>query len=246
MEHRKVGVCAMARTILTACAIGAGASTFAASDYVPPVMDAATCDQGAASGKDITGSTSSVWYFIGPKPPCPYASSLQKYCARLQTRQGYLWEEGSDALNNDRATINGIVSAFDDDPEAKAQALARYPQQSLSKALQKCGLTKEQLRAKLAKEADAASKTDQKRALNQDFAVIAHWAPDLSLQIWKRECQGHPIADPNSHSESPPLDKYWRDNPRYMQFCLLTGDAFGKAPVPQGKLSPSTYPALEQ
>ena len=178
--------------------------------------------RGATSGKDFTGASSSDWYFIGAKPPCPYAGSLKKYCARIQTRNGYVFEETAQILNDDPVRVKELVEPFGDDENAKAQALASHPKQSLQKSLQKCGLNEEQLRAKLVVEAEAASKTDRDADLERDFAVIGSWAPDLAMKIWKRECEGHPFSDPTDHREHPRQDKYWLANPHYLQFCSLT------------------------
>jgi hypothetical protein len=202
-------------------AAGAMALVFpakAATEYVPPKMDDMSCDKGATSGKDFTGVTSSAWYFIGAKPPCTSASSVKKYCARLQTLQGYVFEAMSQALNDDPAWVNSMVAPFEGDDEAKAQALYSHPKQSLQKSLQKCGLNGDQLRAKFVSDAEASSKT------NIDFAVIGMWAPDRSMALWKRECEGHPFGDPSDHSAIPRTDKYWKANPRYLQFCMTTTD----------------------
>jgi hypothetical protein len=208
-----------------------------AAEYIPPKMDEASCDQGATSGKDFTGVTSSDWYFIGAKPPCASAGSLKKYCARLQTRQGYVSEALVQALNDDPAWVNGVVAPFEGDDDAKAQALYSHPKQGLQKSLQKCGLNGDQVRAKLVTEAEAASKTDSGSALARDFAVIGTWAPDLAKSIWKRECEGHPFNDPSDHSESPRLDKYWKGNGRYQQFCLgTTDDAMARRPKDFSKI----------
>lgn len=231
MTHRKLGC-----FLIAFATIGAMPVLWAA-EYVPPRMDEAACEQGATSGKDFTGASSSDWYFIGSKPPCPYAGSLKKYCARIQTRNGYVFEEMAQALNDDPVWVNGQVAPFEGDDDAKAQALASHPKQSLQKSLQKCGLNREQVRAKLVAEAEAASKTDHDAELARDFAVIGSWAPDLAMKIWKRECEGHPLTDPSDHSESPRLDKYWKANPRYLQFCsLTTDDAMGRRPKDFSKI----------
>jgi hypothetical protein len=214
----------MAGMLLAACAVPTVAPAKAAADYVPPKMDEVTCDKGAASGKDIAGVTSSDWYFIGAKPPCTSAASLKKYCARIQTRNGYVFEAIAEAVNGDPEMVGQFTAPFDGDDEALAATLYSHPKQSLQKSLQKCGLKDEQVRANLVAEAEVASKTDANAALARDFAVIGMWAPDLAMTIWKRECQGHPFSDPNAHSESPPLDKYWKANPHYLQFCEATTD----------------------
>jgi hypothetical protein len=209
---------------VAALALVAAAPAMSAAEYVPPKMDEATCDQGATTGKDFTNVTSSDWYFIGAKPPCTSAASLKKYCARIQTRDGYVFEATAEAVNGDPELVGQFTAPFEDDEKALAAALYSHPKQSLQKSLQKCGLKDEQVRAKLVAEAEAASKTDANAALARDFAVIGMWAPDLAMTIWKRECQGHPFSDPNAHSESPPLDKYWKANPHYLQFCEATTD----------------------
>jgi hypothetical protein len=216
MTHQRRFASWMAGLLLAACAVAAAPPAKAAAEYVPEKMDEASCDQGATSGKDLTGVTSSAWYFIGAKPPCTSASSLKKYCARLQTRQGYVFEAMSQALNDDPAWVKDMVSPFEGDDEAKAQALYSHPKQSLTRSLQKCALNNDQLRAKFAMEAEASSKT------RIDFAVIGMWAPDHAMAIWKRECEGHPFSDPSDHSENPRMDKYWKANPRFLQFCLAT------------------------
>lgn len=218
-------------TLMFSLALIGASAALRAAEYVPPQMDEATCEKGATSGKDITGVTSSDWYFIGSKPPCPYASTLKKYCAMIQTRRGYVFEELTQAMNDDPARISELVAAFEGDDDAKAQTLAMHPKQSMKKSLEKCGLNRDQVRAKLVTEAEAASKTDSGGDLSRDFAVVGMWAPDRAMQIWKRECAGHPFSDPADHSEMPRMDKYWKSNPRYLEFCsLTTADAMGKGP----------------
>ena len=224
MTHPRRSHSRMAGLSIAICAVAAVAPAAAAGEYVPPKMDESSCDQGATSGKDFTGVTSSDWYFIGAKPPCTSASSLKKYCARLQTRQGYVFEAMAQALNDDPVWVNGLVAAFEGDDEAKAATLYSHPKQSLQKSLQKCALNGDQVRAKLVTEAEVASKADSGPALARDFAVIGMWAPELAMTIWKRECEGHPFLDPSDHGESPRTDKYWKANPRYLQFCLSTTD----------------------
>ena len=209
---------------VAALALVAAAPAMSAAEYVPPKMDEATCDQGATTGKDYTNVTSSDWYFIGAKPPCTSAASLKKYCARIQTRNGYVFETTAQAVNGDPEMVGQFIAPIDDDEEAKAQALYSHPKLSLQKSLQKCGLTDAQVHARLVAEAEVATKTDVDSALARDFAVLGLWAPDIAMTIWKRECQGHPISDPNAHSEDPPLDKYWKANPRYLAFCESTTD----------------------
>ncbi len=220
----------MAALLVAACAVAPVAPARAAAEYVPPKMDESSCDQGATSGKDFTGVTSSAWYFIGAKPPCSSASSLKKYCARLQTLQGYVFEAMSQALNDDPAWLQGMVAPFEGDDEAKAAALYSHPKQSLQKSLQKCALNGDQVRAKLVTEAELASKSGSGSALIRNLAVVAMWAPDRAMAIWKRECEGHRFSDPSDRSEMT-VDKYWKANPRYLQFCTTTTeDPMGKRP----------------
>jgi hypothetical protein len=216
--------------LFAAYTVASVAPAGAAAEYVPPKMDEASCDQGATSGKDLTGVTSSDWYFIGAKPPCTSASSLKKYCTRLQTRQGYVFEAITQAMNDDPAWVNGMVAPFEGDDEAKAAALYSHPRQGLQKSLQKCGLNGDQVRAKLVAEAEAALKSGSGPALARDLAVIGMWAPDRAMIIWKRECEGHRFSDPSDRNEMT-VDKYWKANPRYLQFCTTTTeDPMGKRP----------------
>jgi hypothetical protein len=187
-------------------------------------MDDATCDKGATSGKDIAGVTSSDWYFITEKPPCTAAGSLKKYCARIQTRDGYVFEAIAEGVNDDPELVGQFTAPFEDDEKVLAAVIYSHPKQSLKKSLQKCGLKDEQVRAKLVAEAEVASRTDVNPALARDFAVIGMWAPDLAMTIWKRECQGHHFSDPNINTEHPMLDKYWYANPHYLEFCEATTD----------------------
>jgi len=231
MKHARRSIFWMAGLLLAAIAFAAVEPARAAAEYVPPALDQSICDQGATSGKDFTGVTSSDWYFIGAKPPCTSAGSLRKYCARLQTLQGYVFEAMAQALNDDPAWVNAMVAPFEGDDDAKAAALYSHPKQSLQKSLQKCALNGDQVRAKLVTEAEAATKTDSDSALARDFAVIGLWAPDLAMTLWKRECEGHPFSDPGDRSESPRTDKYWKANPRYLQFCLsTTADPMARRP----------------
>jgi hypothetical protein len=236
MTYPKRSATSMAGLLLAACAFTAAAPAKAATDYVPAKLDDASCDQGATSGKDFTGVTSSDWYFIGAKPPCTSASSLKKYCARLQTRQGYVFEAMAQALNDDPALVKGMVDPFEGDDDAKAAALYSHPKQSLQKSLQKCGLNGDQVRAKLVTEAELASRTDPVSAVTGDLAVIGMWAPDRAMAIWKRECEGHRFSDPSDRSELT-VDKYWKANPRYLQFCTTTTeDPMGKRPKDFSKI----------
>jgi hypothetical protein len=222
--------------LLAASAVAVVAPARAAAEYVPPKMDESSCDQGATSGKDFTGVTSSDWYFIGAKPPCTSAGSLRKYCARLQTRQGYVFEAMAQALNDDPAWVNAMVSPFEGDDDAKAAALYSHPKQSLQKSLQKCALNGEQVRAKLVVEAELALKTGSGPAPARDLAVIGFWAPDRAMAIWKRECEGHRFSDPGDRSEMT-VDKYWKANPRYLQFCTMsTDDPMAKRPKDFSKI----------
>jgi hypothetical protein len=220
----------MAAPLLAAFAVACIAPAGAAAEYAPPKMDEASCDQGATSGKDFTGVTSSDWYFIGAKPPCTSAGSLRKFCARMQTRQGFVFEAMTQALNDDPAWVNGMVAPFEGDDEAKAAALYSHPKQSLQKSLQKCALNADQVRAKLVAEAEVALKTGSGPAPARDLAVIGMWAPDRAMAIWKRECEGHRFSDPSDRSEMT-VDKYWKANPRFLQFCTMTTeDPMGKRP----------------
>ncbi len=237
MTHRRLPASWLAGPFLAVCAIVIAKPAMSAAEYIPPKMDEATCDQGATRGKDFTGVTSSDWYFIGAKPPCASAGTLKKYCARLQTRQGYVFEALTQALNDDPVWLNGMVAPFEGDDDAKAAALYSHPKQSLQKSLQKCALNGDQVRAKLVTEAEAASKTDAGASLARDFAVIGTWAPTLAMTIWKRECEGHYFSDPSDHSENPRTDKYWKANPRYLQFCLgTTDDAMARRPKDLAKI----------
>jgi hypothetical protein len=230
MTHQGRSTFRMTGLFVAVWTIAAFTPAKAAGEYIPPKMDEASCDKGATTGKDFTGVTSSDWYFIGAKPPCTSANSLKKYCAHLQTRNAYVFEEMTQAFNEDPALVNQLVAPFEGDDEAKAQALYSHPRQSLQKSLQKCGLTREQVRTKLVAEAETASKTDLGSALDRDFAVIGSWAPDLAMTIWKRECEGHRFADPRDSSENT-VDKYWKANPRYLRFCSLSSaDPMGKRP----------------
>ena len=214
MSDPRTLACRLVARLLAACVAATLASPGRAAEYAPPKMDEASCDKGATSGKDVAGVTSSAWYFIGTKPPCTSAASLKKYCARLQTRQGYVFEAMSQALNDDPAWVQSMVAPFEGDDEAKAAALYSHPKQSLQKSLQKCGLNGDQVRAKLVAEAEAASKTDTGAALSRDLAVIGMWAPDRALGIWKRECEGHRSTDPADRNGNT-VDPYWKTNPRY-------------------------------
>jgi hypothetical protein len=220
MTQRKRPYTWIVEYLLVFCIVICAGPAVWAGEYVFTPIDQATCDQGATSGRDYTGNFSSDWYFIGTKPPCPNASSLKKYCTRIQTQDGYLFEATVERMNSDSAWLKEMIAPLEGDDEAKAETIARFPKQSLQKSLQKCGLTGKQVRAKLLAEAEAATKTDA--VTNTDFAVIGTWAPDLAMKIWKRECEGHPFTDPADHSESPRTDKYWKSNPRFLNFCLVT------------------------
>ena len=136
MTQRRSQFLSQVRNFLFCFAAIGASPALRATDYVPPKMDEASCEQGATSGKDLTGVTSSDWYFIGSKPPCPYASTLKKYCARIQTRQGYAFEALAQEMNDDPAWVSAQVAPFEGDDEGKAQALASHPKQSLQKSLQ--------------------------------------------------------------------------------------------------------------
>jgi len=220
-------------------AASAAAPAKGAAAFVPDPIDEASCEQGATTGKDAGGAISSAWYFIGAKPPCTSASTLKKFCARIQTLEGYSQEAVYTSLMDNTANVNAQAAAFDDDADAKAAFLYSHQKQGLQKSLQKCGLNDGQLRAKFVAEAEAHAKANTGVVSVRDQAVIVTFAADrasavnAALASWKRECAGHPIVGARDNE----LNKYWIANPRYKSFCETTSqDEFGKQPKDLDKL----------
>jgi len=232
----------IAGLLLAACAGAAAAATPAkpAAPYVPGPMDEATCERAATLGKDISGANSSDWYFYGAKPPCSSASSLKKFCARLQTLEGYSYEAAFTSLMDNTAMVNAQAAAFEDDADAKAAFLYSHQRQGLQKSLQKCAVNDGQLRAKFVAEAEARAKANAGIVGAHDYAVIVTFSADraaavnATLAVWKRECEGHRFSDPRDEMQT---DKYWKANPRYLPFCKATSEnEFAKQPKDLAKL----------
>ena len=184
----------------------------------PPAAD----DDGGSPGCSLYAagvvdamSQSAAYMFIGNRPMCADAARKRQFCEAINTREGYETVRDGSAAADDAAEIAKSLPE-----ESREFFLQQHPKHSLESAMATCGLKLDQLRARLASDAEAGLRTSDPRRLDADLAFLKRDSPANVQAIWTRECAGHVAA--RSEGEMGFAIDYKGSNPAYAKFCQRT------------------------
>lgn len=166
---------------------------------------------------------SAAYMFIGQRPMCGDADRKQRFCAALQTREGYdLVREHSDAAEQAQADAKALPE------EMRATFLQQHPRHSFEPSFGACGLKLDGVRAKLVAQAEATIQAGKASRQDDELNFLRRESPATVEAIWKRECAGR--VQGRSYGELG-IGIDFRGNAVYDIFCKRTSKA-NKAGAP--------------
>lgn len=162
---------------------------------------------------DIMGQ-SAAYLFIGARPACADAGRKQRFCAALQTREGY------DTVREHSLDAEKAVDVARTLPEEmQALYLQQHPRRSLDQAFVACALKPEAVRAKLANDAAANLQVGKSGRVPEDLEFLRREASALIEPIWNRECAGR-VTGKSGGELGIGVD--FKGNRAFETFCLRT------------------------